>query len=393
LQTVLILDGNQRSALAATRALGRRSVSVVVGGDSRHTLAGASKYCTASFRYPSPYERADEFVATVLDEAARRGVEIIFPMTDISTTHLLRARGQLSGVRLASGELESYEALSDKWHLYELTGELGLPSPDTCLVRGLREAASASAKFGFPVVLKPRRSVMQCNGTWVSAPVSYARSLDELETIIGQSPFFSTSEFLLQQYVEGEGRGVFALYQNGAPVTFFSHRRLRERPPSGGVSVLCESTEVDPYQRTYAQAILDRVKWHGVAMVEFKIAREGTPYLMEVNARFWGSLQLAIDAGVDFPYMLYRLTRGETVVVPQAYLVGIRSRWLLGDLDRLYLMYRPRSAGHTTLGEKWRALLRFLKLYEKGTRYDVNRWDDIRPFLTELRKYVHWEAS
>jgi hypothetical protein len=36
-------------------------------------------------------------------------------------------------------------------------------------------------------------------------------------------------------------------------------------------------------------------------MVEFKDDGVNPPCLMEINGRFWGSLQLAIDAGVDFP--------------------------------------------------------------------------------------------
>ncbi|MCK7577967.1 MAG: ATP-grasp domain-containing protein [Chromatiales bacterium] len=55
-----------------------------------------------------------------------------------------------------------------------------------------------------------------------------------------------------------------------------------------------------------AKKLLDAVSWHGVAMVEFRVTLEGKPYLMEINTRFWGSLQLAIDAGVDFPYWLIR---------------------------------------------------------------------------------------
>ena len=31
---------------------------------------------------------------------------------------------------------------------------------------------------------------------------------------------------------------------------------------------------------------------------------------MEVNGRFWGSLQLAIDAGVDFPFLACSSRRG-----------------------------------------------------------------------------------
>jgi len=60
-----------------------------------------------------------------------------------------------------------------------------------------------------------------------------------------------------------------------------------------------------------AQALLDYVGWHGVAMVEFNVSSRGIPYLIELNGRFWGSLRLAIDAGVDFPWLLYQLTIGK----------------------------------------------------------------------------------
>ena len=59
-----------------------------------------------------------------------------------------------------------------------------------------------------------------------------------------------------------------------------------------------------------SEKILGHVAWEGVAMVEFLVADDGTPYLMEVNTRFWGSLQLSIDAGVDFPYLLYQVFAG-----------------------------------------------------------------------------------
>ena len=83
----------------------------------------------------------------------------------------------------------------------------------------------------------------------------------------------------------------------------FAHRRLREKPPSGGVSVYRESVAPDPSLVARAAALLAGLGWRGVAMVEMKTdARTGTPYLMEVNGRFWGSLQLAVDAGVDGIY-------------------------------------------------------------------------------------------
>ena len=118
--------------------------------------------------------------------------------------------------------------------------------------------------------------------------------------------------------------------------------------------------------------------------------RTGTPFLMEVNARFWGSLQLAIDAGVDFPHLVYRLARGERPASP-AYRTGVRSRWLLGDLDHV-LARLTRSDGELQLPDsapsRWRALREFLTPGGRDVHYEVLSRDDPRPFRHELREYL-----
>lgn len=108
---------------------------------------------------------------------------------------------------------------------------------------------------------------------------------------------------------------------------------------------------------------------------------------MEVNGRFWGSLQLAVDAGVDFPWLLYRLAVGQPVEVSGTWRVGVRSRWLLGDLDSLYWRWF-RSDGLYTVGENVRATADFLR-FCGDARFEVNRWRDFRPFLREMGEYLN----
>ena len=48
--------------------------------------------------------------------------------------------------------------------------------------------------------------------------------------------------------------------------------------------------------------------FYGVAELDFvNDSRDNTPKLMEINPRFWGSLQGAISEGVDFPFLLHKL--------------------------------------------------------------------------------------
>ena len=194
---------------------------------------------------------------------------------------------------------------------------------------------------------------------------------------------------MLQRLIEGDGFGIFALCDHGEPRTLFGHRRIREQPPWGGVSVLRESVPLDDTATGYACQLLRALNWHGVAMVEFKRERStGISYLMEVNARFWGSLQLAIDAGANFPLQAARLWLGQSLDPQPPYRVGIRSRWLLGDVDHLLLRLfdkRSRTPDATALPS---LLIDFFSFFRRDTRYEVERWTDRGPSIHEVRKYV-----
>src|SRR5262249_60009739 len=110
---------------------------------------------------------------------------------------------------------------------------------------------------------------------------------------------------------------------------------------------------------------------------------------MELNPRLWGSLQLAVDAGVDFPSLLVALHRGEPISMPVPRL-GVRTRWLLGDLDHLFVSLRRRSVRRQIGTSVPRLLGDFARSFADGTRLEVLRRDDWRPFLREVA--VRWRG-
>lgn len=390
---ILVTDGNERSALAVTRALGRRGLEVAVGAENKSSLAAASKYCRHSFAYPSPYADEDAFVGRILDIVKRLDIETIFPVSDITMSLVVQHRSEFERhTKLAIPTEEAFESLSNKYRLMQLAEVLGVPIPETVFVPDGRLEDAAGGIRQFPVVVKPARSVVRINGRLCKAGVHYAENLGELKRLYDTVEALREPS-LIQRRVNGEGQGVFALMNSGNPLAMFAHRRLREKPPSGGVSVLRESIPLPQPAAEYALRLLKHVGWHGVAMVEFKMEREsGVPLLMEVNGRFWGSLQLAIDAGIDFPCLLYRLAAGDKPQAPDnEYRTGIKSRWLLGDIDHL-LLRLFKSDRELSLPPdsptKFQTLIDFCRFYQPGMRNEVLRSDDPRPFVREIRRYL-----
>ncbi len=384
-EKILITDGNTRGALAATRSLGKRGVHVVVGGDSKRTLAGTSHYCGETFVYPSPGEHPDAFVSKIKSECLKRGISVIFPMTEISTATVLKRRDQLDQFKLPFVDFASFDALSNKWNLLELAKRLNISIPDTHFVKDVSALDDIVPRLKFPAVLKPYRSMIYSNGRCIASCVQYANSTQELRETVARHEYFNQHPFLIQEYIAGQGQGIFALYDHGKPLAFFAHRRLREKPPSGGESVLSESIPLNHEQREMACSLLNSVDWHGVAMVEFKVSPDGTPYLIEVNGRFWGSLQLAIDAGVDFPWLLFQLATGAQVDEVTGYAIGVRWRWLLGDFTRLCkVLLGNGSTSSPSSPKKVESILQFLSCFETPAHSQPNLSGDINPFLLEF---------
>jgi len=383
----VVLDGNQRSALSTVRSLGRNGVNVVVAESCSAPLAAASRFCKATLVYPDPARSPEDFTAWLASLDGKYPNAVLLPMTDITVPLVLQAAPRLTRLQTALPSLQAYETVSDKYGLYLLARQADVHVPRTAIVSRASRGELESHAFSYPVVVKPRRSAMQVGGETTKRTVRYARDAAELERIVGQMLIDETDELLLQEFVAGQGAGVFGLYRHGEPLFFFAHRRIREKPPSGGVSVLCESVPLPEEALRNARRILDPLKWHGVAMVEFKVDSAGRPWLIEINARFWGSLQLAVDSGADFPWLLYQLARDGRVEAPNGYTIGNRLRWWLGDLDNLYARLKDRR-WTPTLWHKLGALAEFLPPWQPRTRYEFLRWSDPAPSFAALRQYL-----
>ena len=390
--TVFVTDGEQRSTLAVVRSLGRAGIPVTVGSRQPSSLAGSSRYCSKTIVYPSPSNARQEFEDFLRREMASRQYHILLPMTDMVTRIIAGQRDALSPFVCLPIPAEDRLILAqDKRCALKLAEQVFLSTPATYMLNPGDSIEDVVGRVHFPVVIKPRFSSFPQGAGWISGNVEYARDAEELVRKYRQS--HSRIPFpLVQEKIEGEGMGVFLLLWDGELKAAFCHRRLREKPPWGGPSVYRESIPLDPKLLRKSMAFLEAIGWQGPAMLEFKVdRRDGQPKLMEVNARFWGSLQLAIDAGINFPLMLYRLATGEKVAPQFEYRVGIKSRWLLGDFDHLLIRLKNAKGPDGSNGNhhsRVRACIEFLKLYERDSYYEVFRRNDPGPGWHELRAYV-----
>lgn len=370
---ILVLDGQTNQALACVRSLGRAGYDVLVAATTRRPLAGWSTYSRARFRL------AGESLAAFADLrtwARARGVACVLPLTERSCVlcNADRQAWESEGFLVACAPGDLLQSAFDKARTLDVASASGVATPPTRLPGSLAEAHSAAAELGFPCVVKSRFSNAWDGVRFASDPgTSYVLDPAQLESAV--LAHRQGAEWpLLQGFVPGQGKGVFALFERGRAVAWFAHERLRDVRPSGSGSSLRRSVALDPRLQGPAERLLTALRWHGPAMVEFRDDGTHDPYLMEINGRFWGSLQLAVSAGADFPrWWIETLLARATPVVPP-YKTGVTLRWMWGDVKRfLYILAGPPPGYPGSFPAIRQGLRELLGPQPSGTRSEA--WD------------------
>ena len=93
-----------------------------------------------------------------------------------------------------------------------------------------------------------------------------------------------------------------------------------------------ESIPLLPDLARPAEELIRAMGLEGYSEIEFRRDARGVARLMEVNPRLSASVEVAVRSGVDFPLLLYQWARGVKLVRRHSYRIGVRMRWLGGDL-------------------------------------------------------------
>lgn len=329
---VLVTDGATNKALAVVRSIA--GVATHVGVSSRLPIspAGVSRFADEQYWIP---DRSPEVFVDELDRIVRSGrYDYLLPVGGRSFESVSEHRDRL-GVPVGR-ILPSREAMrtaTNKTETYELGEHTGIPTPATETPADRSSLEGIGERIGFPAVIKTGTETEPRFVRVVRSPSALATAYDEYVAGHASPP-------VVQEYLPGQGRGYFGLYVDGELIGGYAHRRIREYPPEGGASA-CAESEVDDELREYAGRLLSPLSWTGVAMVEFKESAAGVPNLVEINPKLWGSLDLSIASGMNFPRALLELSAGRELS-PLPFRPR-RVHWpLSGDLTHAWR--RPRSA-------------------------------------------------
>jgi predicted ATP-grasp superfamily ATP-dependent carboligase len=389
------------SALAATRSLGRKGIEVVTGDEHEFAPASFSKYSIASFLYPNPDREPERFLDT-LEEVIRKyrpddGEYVLIPVHKEAYL-IARHRARFEPlIKLALPTIEQIELVHDKGTLAGTCAERGIPIPRTLIPGSREEFLEAAGRFPYPAFVKVRQSAAAVGVRKVGSP---AEAVAAFEAFVEAFELGPGSWPLLQEGVPGDDYCATFLFERGELRATMTYHNLRSFPARSGTGVLRETVQA-PAMEKIGERLLGGLGWHGVAEIDFRWAGgETEPRLIEVNPRFWGGLPQAVEAGWDYPYLLYRLAVDgkvdpvpphETDVRTETPLMAVLATLheVVHDEPRMESMKRAFHAledGYVP-GNRRRALRRFVSDFKDAADLK-GRWEHVKALFRDHRRSV-----
>ena len=381
----LVLNASLRQSLVTVRSIGRRGLAVAAAETHANTPAFSSRWCQQGIVFP-PAGATGAYVAFLEEWLERTGARVLIASSDATIALLRQHRARLeSRVRLALADERALAIAVNKERTLAVARRLGLHVPREVVVREVGDLPGALSAIGLPAVIKPceswlsnGREVTRLGAELVVTPAE-ARHAVEAVTRFGKAVLF-------QELLTGRREAVSFLYAHGEVYARFAQWAMRTSPPLGGESVLRQSIAIPPDVGCHAESLVREINLEGYSEVEYRRDRAGIPYLMEINPRLSASVEVAVRAGVDFPYLLYQWASGGPIEKVDGYRTGGWMRHLGGDITRLIraLGERGRPGGTPPV----QTLLDFGLSFFRPMGYDYVDWTDPLPAVRATTSFT-----
>jgi len=316
----LITDASYLHTLAIVRYLAKESIdTLVIGHNKSLDISRYSKYCKHYLKGPK-IEKEKEYVKFLLKTLAREKIDTLIPVSHTATAIASKYKNRIN--KISKVEVADYDKVKialNKKSTYQLAEKLGVPYPKTFYPISLKETKKISQNIHYPAVIKWLFEV----GNNIVVIVRNGNELVKNYSEICQKynpP--SDSLPMIQEFIPTSNNEVYclsALYQNNKCKKIFTQKQIRNTPVEGGTCSYAESCYI-PQVKIYSLKLLNELNWNGVAHIEFKLdQRDGLFKLMEINPKFWASTDMALKAGINFPYLLCQMARGEKIKHSEEY--------------------------------------------------------------------------
>ena len=359
MKPIITSEQDDLVSLAVARSLGKKNIDFTVVSKYKRALAFHSKYCINTIKI-----NPDLNFFLKLSKG-----HIVYPMDESLMCQISKNKKKIN-CSLAFAEYPVLETVANKSRLILHAIEHDIPCPKTFFITRSEDVEKFEKKIKYPAVLRPSTG----SG---GKGITFVHSLNEL-CAINKEFFKAYGPYMIQEKIPFRYKYTVGVLCNSDSKVrrICVIKEIRNYPVETGPACYVETVQY-PELVDISVKLMESLNYFGIADIDFLIdERTGKPKLMEINPRFWGSLQVAINAGVDFPSLLYELMSVGDIKKSFDYKTGIRCRHvIIDDLLRLLSILK----GHYSGTYKVATIIDFLKIYPQDGYY-IFSLDDLKPF-------------
>ena len=377
-EKVLVLDAELKTMLTVIRSLAKYGLRVIAISNGK-TCGYFSKYCWKRFDFSEfplsiKFDAIGKIIEMEEDDAVFAHLEsTIFGIYDI-------ADKIDANVKVIAPSRDVLEFATNKYKVLKFAEKIGVKVPNTEIIT----SDNLNIKdFNYPIFAKTLKEVDVPPGPGNRYIVVKDKSdLPRLKEFVKKH-----ERVMVQEYIEGFGCGIGGLFYNGKPVAVGGHRRIREAFKTGGPSTFAISY-INKKALEYTLKLMKELKYSGFGMVEFKVTKNGEPYLMEINPRIWGTFPLYVKSGLNLPVLAYKLfVEGDKSVLDRHYLDGFRE-----GIKMIYLFEDIKSVvdQYTNKIRKFKEIAKDILylLFDPNTKEGLFEWKDPKPFIYPILSII-----
>lgn len=374
-QTGAIVIGGHFQGLGLARTLALKDIPVVVL-DHEFSAARFSHSVQRFLNAPNVRD-GEAFLTYMKSIASLYGLEgwVVYPTDDESVYFLAKYGGDLNTLyRITTPSWDRIRFVYDKRQTYHLAERIGLPIPKTWYPDSKEELDGLD--LSFPVIIKP--AVMRDFFRVTRKKVFRATDRKELSIQYEKAcGIVDPTNLILQEEIPEVWNHLYSFcpfYKEGTVHARVIAQRIRQHPMDFGHASTFVKTVDLPELEHLGSRFLKAMDYYGLCEVEFiRDKRDGMFRFLEVNPRVWGWHTLALRAGVNLPYLVYRDQLGLSSMNGQ-YRSGVKWIRLLTDT--------PTVFGQLIKGKM--SCKDYFKSISGEKEFAVFSWSDPLPFFMEI---------
>ncbi len=332
---VLILDGMTQNGLAMSRSLGRAGHHVGIVARPNSGIRGFLRKALRSRFMHAVHEldldeAADSYLAALRDIVSAGHYDYVMAAGTRAYNRLSQLKSELSALtKPLVADWSMVVRLHDKADFMRLAVAEGMPVPRTWVIGSRGDLDRAAAEIDGPVIVKLRDSFAS-RGLWTCAQggeVFCAEFLRRYPDVAVGKP----APAIVQERIRGKVHDVTTLWHQGREIASLSQLRQLTDWLDGGSGIVNVTNDL-PEIRDASRRLLAGLQWDGPLQLEW-LEEKGTGrfLLLEANPKFWGTTQLSISAGLDYPAWWVGLHEGvEPDVAP--YRRDLMLRWMVKEI-------------------------------------------------------------